>query len=172
VCVCVCTCTCGSKLNLCLALEDISFSKIHIGFTFLVPAHLDSPRKKGPCWCWMLELRRHADLCLLLLLLHPFNGPFVFISVCLIYLCFFCIFVKWLGALYCSVKYSLLVLHFCPMYCVSCTFSCLILLGCICSLLCWCLRMKARPISVVFLVISKTRQRTVLSVSVTFCAIV
>jgi len=42
------------------------FSKIHIGFTFLVPAHLGSPEQKAVkrvcvvtngmivCWCWLL----------------------------------------------------------------------------------------------------------------------
>ena len=30
-----------------LPLTDSCFSKIQIGFTFLVPAHLGSPRKKG-----------------------------------------------------------------------------------------------------------------------------
>ena len=34
-----------------LPLTVSCFSKIQIGFTFLVPTHLGSPRKKATKWC-------------------------------------------------------------------------------------------------------------------------
>jgi len=54
-----------------LPLTVSCFSKIQIGFTFLVPAHPGSPGKRAVKWvCMCLLMSRQ------LLLLHPFNGPF------------------------------------------------------------------------------------------------
>jgi len=42
-----------------LPLTVSCFSKIQIGFTFLVPADLGSPRKRplnGVCVCWLLRV--------------------------------------------------------------------------------------------------------------------
>ena len=50
-----------------LPLTVSCFSKIHIGFTFLVLAHPGSP-EKGPL---------NGCVCVLLLLLHPFNTTWV-----------------------------------------------------------------------------------------------
>jgi len=49
-----------------LPLTVSCFSKIQIGFTFLVPAHLDSPgqkavRETGVCVCVCVYLRTSAD---------------------------------------------------------------------------------------------------------------
>jgi len=57
-----------------LPLNVSSFSKIQIGFTFLVPAHLDSPRKRAVKWVRVLVMNMSPRK-IVELLKMPFGGP-------------------------------------------------------------------------------------------------
>jgi len=56
-----------------LPLSVSSFSKIQIGFTFLVPAHLGSPRKRAVKWVCVLVMNMSPRK-IVELLKMPFGG--------------------------------------------------------------------------------------------------
>ena len=46
-----------------LPLTISCFSKIQIGFTFLVPAHMGSPGKRAVKWVWLIAYRMNQNAC-------------------------------------------------------------------------------------------------------------